>query len=149
MPREEYARRHARHRAEAELQGRRFDRIADARLAVFVAAGVLAGLAYVGRLAWWWLAIPAAGFVALVAWHGRAARARDHAARAAAYYQAGLDRLDGRWAGRGDAGTRFLDEGHPYAADLDLFGVGSLFERLCTARTPAGQATLAAWLLAP
>ena len=36
-----------------------------------------------------------------------------------------------------------------YSRDLDLFGVGSLFELLCTARTRAGQETLAYWLLAP
>ncbi len=49
----------------------------------------------------------------------------------------------------GEAGNRFLDPEHPYAADLDLFGVGSMFERLCTARTRSGEDTLAAWLLAP
>jgi MutS domain V len=42
-----------------------------------------------------------------------------------------------------------VDDSHPYAADLDLFGRASLFELLCTARTRAGQETLAAWLKAP
>src|SRR5256885_1876886 len=51
--------------------------------------------------------------------------------------------------GRGQQGTRFLDEKHPYGADLDLFGRGSLFELLCTARTRTGEDTLAAWLLGP
>src|SRR5262249_2536265 len=36
-----------------------------------------------------------------------------------------------------------------YAVDLDLFGPGSLFERLCLARTRAGRETLARWLIAP
>ena len=45
-------------------------------------------------------------------------------------------------------GTRFLEETHPYAADLDLFGSGSLFELLCTARTQTGEETLASWLKA-
>ena len=35
----------------------------------------------------------------------------------------------------------------PYAGDLDLFGTGSLFELLCTARTRTGEDTLASWLL--
>ena len=35
---------------------------------------------------------------------------------------------------------------HPYAKDLDLFGRGSLYQLLCTARTRMGQDTLAAWL---
>ena len=38
---------------------------------------------------------------------------------------------------------------HPYAQDLDLFGIGSLFELLSTARTHAGERTLASWLLEP
>jgi hypothetical protein len=38
---------------------------------------------------------------------------------------------------------------HLYAEDLDLFGEGSLFELLSTARTTAGERTLATWLLAP
>jgi DNA mismatch repair ATPase MutS len=46
-------------------------------------------------------------------------------------------------------GERFLEEDHPYAADLDIFGEASLFERLCTARTRAGEDTLARWLLGP
>ncbi len=43
----------------------------------------------------------------------------------------------------------FLSADHPYARDLDLFGAGGLFELLCTARTRAGEATLAEWLLHP
>jgi DNA mismatch repair ATPase MutS len=51
--------------------------------------------------------------------------------------------------GKGQAGARFLDERHPNAVDLDLFGNGSLYELLCTVRTRKGEDTLAAWLLAP
>jgi DNA mismatch repair ATPase MutS len=65
------------------------------------------------------------------------------------YYERGLARLDGRWAGSGEPGTRFLDEGHPNALDLDLFGTGSLYELLCTARTRRGADRLASWLLEP
>jgi hypothetical protein len=36
-----------------------------------------------------------------------------------------------------------------YAADLDLFGRGGLFELLSTARTRIGEETLAEWLLSP
>ncbi|MGH9801592.1 MAG: MutS-related protein, partial [Blastocatellia bacterium] len=43
----------------------------------------------------------------------------------------------------------FADKSHLYAEDLDLFGRGSLFELLSTARTQAGEAKLAAWLKAP
>src|SRR5262249_762809 len=42
-----------------------------------------------------------------------------------------------------------MDESHPYAADLDIFGKGSLFELLCTARTQSGEEILSSWLKAP
>ncbi len=81
--------------------------------------------------------------------HDRILKARDSARRAMGFYQAGLNRLDGSWAGKNSPGTEFLDRHHPYASDLDLFGVGSLFELLNTTQTESGRATLAGWLLAP
>ena len=69
--------------------------------------------------------------------------------RAARFFESGLARLEGRWAGTGSTGDRYLDPAHPYAQDLDLFGKGSLFELLSTARTHIGEDTLARWLLAP
>jgi hypothetical protein len=96
-----------------------------------------------------WLAAPAALFVTLVFWHRQVEVARRRAERAAAFYERGLARLDNRWTGAGEAGARFLDEHHPNALDLDLFGTGSLYERLCTAGTRKGEDTLAAWLLSP
>lgn len=95
-----------------------------------------------------WIFVPIVLFVAVAILHERAVRARARADRAARFYSRGMERLEDRWTGRGEPGTRFVDDHHPYASDLDLFGSGSLFERLCTARSPAGQETLAAWLLA-
>ena len=43
----------------------------------------------------------------------------------------------------------FADPGHVYASDLDVFGRGSLFELISTARTAAGERQLADWLLNP
>jgi hypothetical protein len=94
----------------------------------------------------WWLLLPLAGFVVLLFHHERVTRNWFRAGRAVAFYQAGLTRLRDEWRGKGRPGSRFLDEGHPYAADLDLFGPGSLFELLCTARTRTGEDTLAGWL---
>ncbi len=71
------------------------------------------------------------------------------ARRAADFYARGLARVEGRWPGSGVDGLTYLDLEHPYAADLDLFGRGSLFERLCTARTRTGEEVLASWLLNP
>lgn len=71
------------------------------------------------------------------------------AGRAVRFYERGLARLSGHWAGAGETGERFLDPNHPYAADLDVFGHGSLFQLVCAARTVAGEEILAAWLRQP
>jgi hypothetical protein len=139
----------ARDRARA-LWARRDRRVADARLAALLACLGLGLLIYRGvPIHPGWLAAPGGLLVALVLCHEPIRRAGDRARRAVQFYSNGLARLDGRWAGKGTSGLEYLELEHPYAADLDLFGAGSLFERLCTARTRAGETTLAAWLLAP
>ena len=94
------------------------------------------------------LFVPAVIYVALEVLHSKLLRSIRLRSRSIEFYQRGLDRLENRWAGKGETGERFLDPHHPYARDLDLFGKASLFELLCTARTRAGEETLAAWLLA-
>jgi hypothetical protein len=100
-----------------------------------------------GSLSGWWLASPLAAFLALLLWHDRILRDRELAERAVRCYERGLARIEDRWAGTGEPGDRFHDPAHPYAEDLDLFGKGGLFELLSTARTRAGEDTLARWLL--
>jgi hypothetical protein len=64
------------------------------------------------------------------------------------YYEAGIARLTRNWESL-DEGREFSDPDHFYAADLDLFGHGSLFQLICSARTQAGRETLANWMKAP
>ena len=96
-----------------------------------------------------WAAVPGGGFVALAVLGERHLRGLERRRRAARFFERGVARLDGKWAGTGEAGERYLDPAHPYAQDLDLFGKGSVFELLCTARTHIGEDTLARWLLEP
>ena len=127
----------------------RSTRCGDGRLAAFVAIVGLGAAAYFGGISPWWMAGPAVVFVALIAFQDRLRRRRRKAESAAGFCEEGLARLDDRWAGKGRFGAKFLDPEHPSAADLDLFGPGSVFEWLCSARTGAGEATLAGWLLKP
>ena len=150
LPRDEYSRRLEVRRRSLANRERWERRLADGRLAAFsLGAALLAWALWSGRISWAWAVGPAVVFLALVVVHARVARFTRRAARAVAYYENGLKRIDGDWAGTGVQGLSYLDAEHPYAADLDLFGSGSLFERLCTARTRAGEERLAAWLLAP
>ena len=128
--------------------------IGNARLVLF-----LVGCAFLwfflrpGTLSWGWLLPFVIGFAGLVLYHERVKHRRLRAERSVMFYTRGLARLADRWVERGEPGDEFLQEsqqaGHPYAADLDLFGPGSVFALLCTARTSSGRQTLAAWLTTP
>ena len=52
-------------------------------------------------------------FVPLLFVHARVLNARDRAARAAAFYERGLARLEDRWQGTGERGERFRDPDAP------------------------------------
>ena len=114
----------------------------------------------------WWLLLPIAIFIVLVARHERIRALGRRTQRAAAFYERGLARIEDRWmSGAIAGGARASPIGrshletdrpyseynpsHPYAADLDIFGKGSLFELLSLARTRSGEGALAGWLLAP
>jgi hypothetical protein len=145
-PSQEYRRRHAAWIAAIAKHDRVHLFVSNLRLVAVVAAVVILWLAvWRDAVSAAWLAAPALAFVLLLVWHARVLNTLDRARRAKAYYERGLSRLDGTWVGTGPDGSRFLD-GHPYARDLDLFGYGSLFQLLSTARTEAGEETLASWL---
>jgi hypothetical protein len=148
-PRVEYAGRAESRRAEAARQMKQFRKYGIMRLASLVIGLALIWLALKGLVAWWWLVPAVVVFFVLAEVQARITRARRNAERAAALYEEGLDRLDDRWTGKGETGERFLKSTHLYAEDLDLFGQGSLFQLLSTARTRAGEDTLAQWLMAP
>ena len=134
--------------ANEAVWARRSGLASNARLACFVALVVVAWLAFgTHTLSAAWLAPLALSFVALVVAHDRVLRREERASRIRSFHEAGIARLEDRWAGTGDAGERYRDPGHPYAEDLDIFGSGSLFELLATTRTAAGSDRLASWLL--
>jgi hypothetical protein len=142
-PSAEYDRRLQARQAQIERLELVSSRISSVRIAlaiIFVAA------------IWWgdyWWIVPAALFLIAVIYHSRVRRSRASAQRAAAHYRAGIARIEDRWSGQGNPGTRFDDHHNVYAADLDLFGPGNLFELLSIARTRMGENVLASWLLAP
>lgn len=93
------------------------------------------------------LLLPALIFVYLAVKHEHRLQQLRERRRSISFYERGIARIQDRWAGTGETGDRFLNTPHPYARDLDLFGPASLFELMNTARTRAGEETLARWLL--
>jgi hypothetical protein len=148
-PRHEYERRLAHWNVLVQRGDRRHRLIANLRLGVAAIAALTAWLAFGrGGVAPFWILLPAAAFLVLVVVHARVLYRNERASRARDLYRRGLARLEGRWAGVGSDGARFLND-HPYARDLDLFGPASLFQLVNAAHTEAGEETLADWLRTP
>jgi hypothetical protein len=148
LPAKEYALRLGERRCRTVRLTRQERLVGHTRVVVFLIGLLLLLLAFGAQvLSGWWLVLPVALSSVLLFYHERVTRAWHRSQRAVAFYENGLARLRDDWKGRGQSGSRFQDDKHPYAADLDLFGAGSLFELLCTARTRTGEDTLASWLL--
>jgi hypothetical protein len=149
-PVDEYrTRREARLAAAARL-GRLDATIAYSRLGVFAGIVAVAIAAFKAHaFSGLWLLAPALAFVALIVVHDRVIRARQRTEWAARFYADGIARMEDRAPPGDGRSARFADEHHVYAADLDLFGTGSLYERLSTARTSMGEETFADWLKRP
>ena len=149
-PLDEYRARRAKWEAKQQLAQRAFITIGNWRLFTAVVAIALAWFAF-GKdmIGGWWLLAPLIIFIALVVWHQRVVRRRTFADRALRFYDQAMNRAQDNWSGNGSQGNEFKDANHIYSDDLDIFGRGSLFELLSSARTAAGERILANWLLGP
>ncbi len=146
----EYSARLAAHKNKVSGHERRHKQLGLLKLALAALIIVVFVLALKSSIASaLWLLLPLAALVYLEKIHARVFAAARQGKRIISFYERGIARLENRWMGTGELGAEFLDSSHPYARDLDLFGKGSLYELLCTARTAAGKNILAKWLLAP
>ncbi|HEY7182496.1 MAG TPA: DNA mismatch repair protein MutS [Blastocatellia bacterium] len=148
-PREEYAIRLAARRAALTHEQQRSHKIWFWRRVVFAVIALMIILALERVVAWWFIAPPLIVFIALMVIHQSIHAAVARLERAVKFYERAIGRLEDDWIGGGEKGERFADKSHPYSEDLDLFGEGSMFELLSTARTKAGEERLASWLLTP
>src|SRR5207253_6031750 len=93
-PADEYRGRLAARRATHARLSHIDERLSYARLAVFAIAVLLILAAWRGWCAPWWTALPIVAFILLVVKHDGIVRARDAAARAIAFYDRGLARIE-------------------------------------------------------
>jgi hypothetical protein len=150
-PEQLYGERAARFRLQREQLGRRFEQVANGRLAVFLLAVASGAIGAWRQLPL--LAIPTGlllfGFAVLVWHHARLRRARDRAALLHGLNQEALWRLARDWEALPRRHSMEPDPGHAYALDLDIVGRASLLHLIDTTTSPMGAATLARWLLQP
>lgn len=125
-------------------------RISLARLLLFSTSVVLTGIG-LSRASRAHLAAGAGVFVLFlvaVAVHAVISERRERALTRKKIHERHLLRIEGRTTGFPHGGE-LLPADHFYAADLDVVGPGSLFERISVAHTRHGAETLARWLGAP
>ncbi|MFZ5893892.1 MAG: MutS-related protein [Myxococcota bacterium] len=147
---ESYAARIVKYQTEVEGLSQRSRLISNLRglcfgsaLLLGVAAAAGAQPALTGSLA---LALLVA-FAVLVVIHGKVLEALDLAERWVDVNRDAQNRLAHDWPSVLDNGEGLAAKDHLYAGDLDLFGRGSLFQRLSVARTRFGRERLAELLL--
>ncbi len=97
-------------------------------------------------VSWLWLAAPVVAFIVILRIHAPIVRRMNRAKAARDFYISSLARLSGDWKNVADTGQQFANSKHPWSGDLDLFGQGSLFQRINLCRTLPGKRKLAAWL---
>ena len=146
-----YAERAARYQALASDAGRRSRLVSNLRGLAF-ATGLVAGLtvlfgksAAAGPVA----LIGTAAFIGLVFWHARIIVAEAGALRLLRVNLDAKARVSDAWHGLREDGARFAADAHAYAGDLDLFGPGSVYQRINVGHTRFGQEALARFLTAP
>ena len=116
------------------------------RVAAFIAT-IFTGVACLGEVvSWYWVLLPMSAFGVLLRLNNPVIRRLHRSIAAVEYYEAALLRLQGEWRSAPADGSEFKDALHPWSADLDVFGPGSIFQRVNQCRTQPGRRRLAEWL---
>ncbi len=143
---QEYQRRAAEFRRQAEARARRSGLLSNLRGLSF-AIGVIALLS--GAFSTDASLSIGVGLAALLSFgvlvwlHARVLSAEDLAWRFWRVNENAAQRAQGEWQALPEDGAEFQDPEHPFSADLDLFGPRSLFQFMNVAHTSYGHAALA------
>ena len=126
----------------------RYQKWSYIRLLVFVllVTGIILGFQWSLLGGFIGLLLAIFGFGRLVRWHESIKNQADFLEILVKINQQEVDALSHRidWNAEGN---QYKNTNHPYAADLDLFGKGSLFQYLNRCQTSLGQDNLADWFL--
>lgn len=119
--------------------------ISNLRLWVFIiGAAVAAFMLYQGSylLLMTSLLVFLAAFIYLVVRHGRLIKRIKYTEVLININARSLQRLNGQWNTFAEDGEAFADDNHSYSGDLDIFGIGSLFQWISVANTYIGKEKL-------
>ncbi|MDP4125831.1 MAG: DNA mismatch repair protein [Bacillota bacterium] len=151
-PKEQYEKRKVYYGRRLERLTQIINRLSNVRLITFLAGCGLAVFFYMrGRssLGIGMVILTVIVFIALVVWHQNLKTSQNYFRVLYENYDQSLSRLAGNWRSFPDTGTDFIDPSHAYSGDLDIFGNGSLFQWITTAKTFRGRAALKEVLTEP
>jgi hypothetical protein len=120
------------------------------RISLFLAGIVAVYLAavFVPAIVWPVSVLFGFSFIAVVVWHVRLHRTKDEWQRMLTINENELKTLSGDYS-YFDHGGELSESGHPFVADLDIFGEGSIFQYINRTATKIGKQQLAGWFLQP
>ena len=151
-PKEQYQRRKTYYALRLENLTQTINRLSNIRLVTFLAGSGLAIFFYLNQtasLGIGMVTLTVLAFAILVVRHQTLKRRQNYIRLLYENYDHALKRLAGEWKSFSDLGEDFKDPAHPYSDDLDLFGLGSLFQWINSAKTFRGRETLKEWLSEP
>ena len=151
-PKEQYQKRKTYYARRMENLTQTINRLSNIRLVSFLAGSGLAIFFYLNQstsLGISMVTLTVLAFAILVVRHQTLKRRQSYIRQLYENYDHALKRLVGEWKSFSDLGEDFKDPAHPYSDDLDLFGLGSLFQWINTAKTFRGRETLNEWLSEP
>lgn len=122
------------------------------RLATFAAGILLTILAFIYIGSIYGFIVMVLSFVIFVFFVVKHQRIIDRAARYKRMVEINkrcIGRMEGSWTDFDDKGLEFVDNGHIYAGDLDIFGHASLFQWINTAHTFLGRIALKNLFISP
>lgn len=88
-------------------------------------------------------------FIILVKKHNKLIEEKKYSLGLYQINESSLKRIQGQWKEFKDTGEEFYEEDHNYSVDLDIFGRGSLFQWINTARTFLGRKRLSETIKKP
>lgn len=148
--RETYEKLIEQYQREVEALQRKININSFVRLAVFVllVVALIWGYQYYENEVFWLVPIWLTGFIILVRVTTGFTEKRDFAEALRKINEDEVRYLDGDFSNL-RTGQQFVDPAHPYSHDLDVFGQGSLFQRVSRTVSESGELLLAGWLQNP
>lgn len=78
-------------------------------------------------------------FIPLVLYHDKIKEKIEYSRHLLSINENSILRIKGKWTSFADVGEEFIDTGHPFTSDLDIVGMGSLYQYINTALTFFGR----------